>query len=62
MNNKLEIDCQSGVLRATLIEYDALPFGNQKDCIKEYVEASSWQELMTKIGNKGWHDLLNKNE
>lgn len=71
MNHKIEIDktyvmteTEGHVLmwRCRLKEYNGLPFGESRESTISEVTANSYSGLQVLIGNKGWHDLINKNQ
>ncbi len=61
MNKKIETLKENGVWKATLVEYNAFPFGTIPDNTVDSIEAESFSELMKEIGNKNWIDEVNKN-
>jgi len=59
MNHKIEINNTGAKFTATLWEIDLLQ--RHPDNTIDQVEANSYSELQVEIGNKDWHNLLNKN-
>ena len=61
MNTTINIDYLDGNFIVTVIEYDPIPFGNNKDEVIEEFTANDEIELHSILLNEGYYDKLKDN-
>lgn len=61
MNNKINIDFENGLFKASLIVYTPYPWEAKDERIIETIEAEKIQELNIKMSVMGWFSLVSKN-
>lgn len=61
MNNKINIDFENGLFKASLIVYTPYPWESKEESVIQTIEAENIQELNVKMTLMGWFSLVSKN-
>lgn len=62
MTYRIEITKENNVWKCSVISCDPLPFATYPDNVEEYIFTKTYSELVKLIAEKGYFDLMNKND